>query len=50
MTVDAIREKGEGREEDATDLSAKYRGLYGSAHIGVWPGGRVGENPLLAVA
>ena len=47
MIVD--KERARGAREDATDLSAKYRGLYGSAHIGVWQGGGVGENQLLLV-
>ncbi len=40
------KEKGRAAK-DATDLSAEYRGLYGFAHIGVWSGGQVGENPPL---
>ena len=32
MTIERAR----GAQEDATDLSAKYRGLYGFAHISVY--------------
>ena len=45
-----VDEERASAAKDATDLSAEYRGLYGFAHIGVWPGGRAGDNPLLDVA